>query len=90
MTGDRDATPDENPTELPMLVLTMAVLAIMEALKGQFLRLLVWATFRVACHPKLAGWNKQAHLRHRLRWPRFACIHERRVVDQTGIEPVTS
>ena len=23
-------------------------------------------------------------------WATFACIHERRLVDQTGIEPVTS
>ena len=50
-----------------------------------------WATSALACHPKLVlRRDVPTFAASPLWWASFACIHERRMVDQTGIEPVTS
>ena len=48
---------------------------------------------RMACRAEARSWIGEARLRVALRRygaATFACIHEQRLVDQTGIEPVTS
>ena len=45
---------------------------------------------RLACQPKLVQLLVTGPPSPRLRWATYACIHERRLVENTGLEPVTS